>query len=237
VAKKRRRPASRRPGPSRPRPERVVERTEPSAPAPRSRFWVRTLSIAVVGVLGWVLFVRAPGPGTIPASVVAAASAAGCDALERPVLANPSRDHLTPGDPYTYPDPPAAAGPHDPSPLPADPHVYDVPVPETRAVHNLEHAYVVIWYQLTDAGGPSADVISRLAALARSEDRVIMAPYPTMPDGEGLALLAWNTRWRCPGTISPDQAVLIARSFIDAYRGTTNAPEAPRGLLGPMLTK
>lgn len=192
--------------------------------------------LVLAAAIAWLLFLRAPGPGQIPSSVVADATAAGCRPLERPVVADPSRDHLSPGDPFTYEDPPAAAGPHDPTPLPPDPHVYDRPVPETKAVHNLEHAYVLLWYRPTAEGGPSADVISRLAALARDEDRVIMAPYPTLPAGIGLAFLAWNTRWECPGTLDADRAAEITNAFIDAYRGTTNAPEAPRGLLGPLFT-
>jgi hypothetical protein len=190
-----------------------------------------------VGVLGWLLFVRTPGPGAIPTAVVSTANADGCEPLQRPVVANPSRVHLPAGDPHTYPDPPASEGPHDPRPLPPDPHVYDVPVPETRAVHNLEHAYVVIYYRFTDDGGPPAETISRLAELARSQSRVIMAPYPSLPTGSGLAFLAWNTRWLCPGSVPADDAVSIARAFIDAYRGTSNAPEAPHGLLGPLYFK
>lgn len=192
--------------------------------------------LVLAAAIAWLLFLRAPGPGQIPSTVVDDAAAAGCRPLERPVVADPSRDHLSPGDPFTYEDPPAAAGPHDPTPLPPDPHVYDRPVPETKAVHNLEHAYVLLWYRPTAEGGPTADVISRLAALARDEDRVIMAPYPRLPAGIGLALLAWNTRWECPGTLDADRAAEIASAFIDAYRGTTNAPEAPRGLLGPLFT-
>jgi hypothetical protein len=197
----------------------------------------RVVAILVVGALAWILFVRAPGPGTIPASALATASAAGCGDLQRPVVADPRRDHLAPGDIYTYPDPPAAEGPHDPVPLPPDPHVYDAPVSETRAVHNLEHSYVLIYYRPRAEGGPSADAVSALERLARDESRVIMAPYADLPGGRGLALLAWNTRWMCPGTIGADQAVTVATAFIDAYRGTTNAPEAPRGLLGPLFTK
>lgn len=185
--------------------------------------------------LGWVLFVRAPGPGTIPAAAADAAAAAGCDDLERPVLANPSRSHLGPGDAFEYTDRPPAAGPHDPTPLPADPHVYDEPVSETRAVHNLEHSYVLVWYRATADGGLSAETVGALEGVAREQDRVIMAPYPDLPEGRALALVAWNTRWMCPAGVSADQAVAIAEGFIDAYRGTTNAPEAPRGLLGRLL--
>jgi hypothetical protein len=110
--------------------------------------------------------------------------------------------------------------------------VHAAPVATTQAVHNLEHAYVLIWYRPTAEGGPSAETVAELEAVARDEDMVTMAPYPDLPEDRALAFVAWNTRWRCPATVSPDQAVTIAGSFIQAYRGTTNAPEAPRGLLG-----
>ena len=196
----------------------------------------RLAIVAVAGVLAYVLLIQASGPGTIASSVLATAEAAGCADLERPVLDEPSRDHLEPGAAHAYEDPPAAAGPHDPSPLDADPHVRTQPLDETRAVHNLEHAYVLIYYAGADEGGPSVETIDRLAEVAEDEDRVLMAPYPALPEGTGLALVAWNTRWRCPGTISAEDASAIATAFIDAYRGTTNAPEAPRGLLGPLIT-
>jgi Protein of unknown function (DUF3105) len=191
--------------------------------------------VVAAAALGWLLFVRATGPGEIPAAVREIASSAGCDDLERPVVAEPGRDHLDAGEPFAYDDPPASAGPHDPSPLPADPHVHTAPVPETRAVHNLEHAYVLIWYAPGD-GGLGTESVAALEGLARDEDLVLMAPYPDLPPGRGLALVAWNTRWLCPGTVDPGRATEIARAFIDAYRGTTNAPEAPRGLLGPLLS-
>jgi len=196
---------------------------------------VRIAAIAGVIALGWLLFYRTSSPGEISAEARAAARAAGCDELEQPVIANPSRTHLTPGETYDDPDPPAAAGPHDPSPLPPDPRVYTQPVPEARAVHNLEHAYVIVYYLPTAQGGPSAETIERLTTLANAEKRVIMAPYPTLPAERGLALLAWNTRWFCPASVTPEQAATIARGFIDAFRGTSVAPEAPRGLLGPLL--
>ena len=63
-----------------------------------------------------------------------------------------------------------------------------------------------------------------------------MAPYPDLPEGRDLALLAWNTRWTCPATTTADQAVAVAEGFIDAFPGTTVAPEAPRGLLGALTT-
>lgn len=234
TTRRKRRPSrSRRAGPSRPSAKLAAAR--PSASGGRRSLLVPGVVLALIGGLGYLLFVRARGPGEIPAEALRAADAAGCGALERPVEPDPSRVHLAPGETFDYEDPPAAAGPHDASPLPPDPHVYASPVPETRAVHNLEHAYVLVYYRPSSEGGLSTGAIDALERLAREQDRVIMAPYPNLPDGEALALLAWNIRWMCPADVTPAQAVAIATGFVDAFRGTSVAPEAPRGLLGPFL--
>jgi len=214
---------------------KTTKRRQAQPPPRRTSPWVRVVAVGAVIALGWLLFYRTTPPGEISAVARSAARAAGCANLEQPVIADPSRTHLAPGETYDYPDRPAVAGPHDPSPLPPDPHVYPDPVPETRAVHNLEHAYVIVYYLPTAQGGPSAEVVQRLSALANDEKRVIMAPYPTLTPERGLALLAWNTRWFCPASVTADQAVAIAGGFIDAYRATSVAPEAPHGLLGPWL--
>jgi Protein of unknown function (DUF3105) len=218
-------------------PPRARPRPAPPSTDRRRSLLVRGVILVGVAALTYLLLIRARGPGEIPADALRAAEAAGCDPLERPVEPDPARTHLTPGEAFDYPDPPAAAGPHDPSPLPPDPHVYEEPIPETRAVHNLEHAYVLVYYRLTEDGGLSAETIDALEAVARDEDRVIMAPYPKLTEEQGLALLAWNTRWMCPSTVTPDQAVAIATGFVDAFRGTSVAPEAPRGLLGPLFQR
>ena len=239
MAKKRkRRPSGSRP-PAGSRPKGSTTGRGRAAEPEARRPWgvVRFVAIAAVIAIGWLLFLRTPGPGEISAQARSAADDAGCGDLEQPVVPNPSQVHLAPGESFDYPDPPAAAGTHDASPLPPDPHVYRIPVPETQAVHNLEHAYVIVYYLPTAEDGLAQETIDRLAALARDESRVIMAPYPALPDDRALALLAWNTRWMCPATISADQAVTIATSFIDAFRGTSVAPEAPHGLLGPLFQK
>ena len=38
-------------------------------------------------------------------------------------------------------------------------------------------------------------------------------------------MTAWNKLWECPADVSPDDAATMANSFIQAYRGTSNAPE------------
>ncbi len=181
--------------------------------------------LGAVTFVAFLLLTRVGGPQPIPQAALAAASDAGCGEIQTPAASARGGLHLSPGESYTYSEHPATSGQHDPSPLPGDPHVYDSPVPETRAVHNLEHAYVLIYYR---ANGPDAlpqAVVDGLASLARAQDKVIMAPYPDLPNGTSLALAAWNKLWACPAAVTADQARTIASGFIQAYRGTSNAPE------------
>lgn len=181
------------------------------------------LSAAAVGVF---LFVRAQAPGAIPAEARAAAEAAGCTDVATPVSSAPGGQHLQPGESFTYDQRPATSGTHDPRSLPAEPKVNTSPVPETLAVHNLEHAYVIVYYRAEGPEALPAEVVDRLAGVVQGEDKVLMAPYPELPEGASLALAAWNKLQTCPSSISPEQADEVAAGFIEAYRGTSNAPEA-----------
>ncbi|HEV3474010.1 MAG TPA: DUF3105 domain-containing protein, partial [Actinomycetota bacterium] len=90
-------------------------------------------------------------------------------------------EHLGEGvSPPVYATRPAASGVHTDATLPADVHVYDQPVPEQTAIHNLEHAYVVIYYRADGAGALPAEVVDALSGLAESEFKVILAPYPAL---------------------------------------------------------
>jgi hypothetical protein len=185
--------------------------------------WIGALGAA--SLAAFLLLTRVGAPKPIPKAALAAASAAGCGDVQTPAASAPGGLHLAPGQSYTYSDHPATSGYHDPTPLPGDQHVYDSPVPETRAVHNLEHAYVVIYYRDQGADALPGDVVARLASLAKAQTKVIMAPYEQLPAGTSLAIAAWNKLWECPATVTADQARSIASGFIQAYRGTSNAPE------------
>jgi hypothetical protein len=124
---------------------------------------------------------------------------------------------------------PAASGPHNPTALPAEPKVYDRAVPEASAVHNLEHGYVLVYYQPEGEGALPDAVREELADLAESEDQVIMAPYPKLGGGQNLALVAWRhlqTASVPAGEAAPADAATLARYFIQTYRDGSLAPEA-----------
>src|SRR5438093_7898334 len=162
----------------------------PGVGAARRSRWIRVGVLVAALALGYVLFIPAKSPGPVAAAALHAGDAAGCGSVQTPAKQAPGGLHLRPGQSQPYDQHPATSGYHDPSPLPPDPHVYTGVIPETRAVHNLEHAYVLIYYRRDGPGALSPEVVARLATLARGEARVIMAPYPLLPDGTALALAA-----------------------------------------------
>jgi hypothetical protein len=156
--------------------------------------------------------------------------AAAFDASDpEPPLPNDGTSH-SPPYPYQNDDDglPAASGPHNPNTLPAEPKVYDGAVPEANGVHNLEHGYVLVYYQ---PDGPQAlpdAVREELAGLVEGQDQVIMAPYPKLEEGN-LALVAWRhlqTATVPDGESAPEDAAILTQYFIEKYRDGPQAPEA-----------
>jgi hypothetical protein len=208
-----------------------------SRPETRRRTFSPLLVIAAVSIVGYVLFFPAASPQVVPLAARNAAGAAGCTAVTSPIPQAQARGglHLQPGESYTYSRHPATSGYHDPSPLPPEPKIHAEPLVETRAVHNLEHAYVIVYYRVGGSDALPQDVVDSLASYVRSQSRMLMAPYPDLPKGAALALAAWNKLQTCPASVSAEDARTITSGFVTAFRGTSNAPEPPRGLVGRWL--
>jgi hypothetical protein len=183
---------------------------------------------AVVGLVSfgvlWYLQ-RAPGAGAIPAAAVATASAAGCTPVTQPLADAPGGQHLQPGQTTSYDQHPATSGVHAPTPLPTTPDVYTNPVDETQAVHFLEHAGVILYYRADGSDALPEATVARLAQVAHERPNTLLIPYPDLPEGQSLALAAWNRLQTCPSSVTPDQAAAIANAFVDAFVCTSNAPE------------
>jgi len=178
----------------------------------------------VVGVAGF-LILRTNASGDVSAEALAVGRAAGCGDVLTPAASAPGGQHLAAGQSGNYTESPASSGVHDSSPLPPEPAVYTQPIREEAAVHNLEHGYILVYYR---ADGPEAlpdDVVARLSDVAESQDKVLVAPYAGLGDGTSLAMVAWNKLWECPSTVSPSDGAVMASSFIQAYKSTSNAPE------------
>jgi hypothetical protein len=123
-----------------------------------------------------------------------------------------------------YPSSPPFAGSHHPMPLPASPQVVARDgAPEhvvERAVHNLEHGYVVVWY---DARATDAQVQAVGDAVREvGERKVLVVPWSRDElDGPPFTLSAWGHLQSC---MQPDAASV--RAFWDQHGGTNgDAPE------------
>ncbi|MCI0635358.1 MAG: DUF3105 domain-containing protein [Actinobacteria bacterium] len=195
------------------------------ARAERRRRLLWAVGIATVVGVGAYLILNVASPGEISAQAQEVAQTAGCGEVQTPVSDAPGGQHLASGESAGYTQRPATSGSHDPSPLPNDPPVHTEPIRDENAVHNLEHGYVILYYRADDPGALGDDVVARLASIAEQEDKVLVAPHANLNEGTSLAIAAWNKLWECPAGIGADDAATLANAFIEAYRGTSNAPE------------
>lgn len=180
--------------------------------------------IGAVLVPGWLHSRQRAATNKVGAvsTPTAAALAAGCTGIRN----DPSlgRKHET--SRITYTESPPASGPHNPNPLPLTPQFYPVDngvrLLVERAVHSLEHGFVIGWY---DRSLPAAQV-SALQSLAGRYNRFIAVPWTrgTFPNGQHFVLTAWQRTQRCT-TVSPT----VIQQFTSRYVDASSAPEAGAG--------
>jgi hypothetical protein len=153
-----------------------------------------------VGFFGLGIFDSTP-------DFASAAKSAGC--VVQDFKHDPGGTHLKPGDPAPkYDSDPPTHGQHDP--VPALWGIYDSPVDETKLVHNLEHAGLVVQY------GPKvpADQVAALrAAIDRSHDFTVLAPYPAL--GDKIAFAVWTHLAKCSS---------FSGDVLAHYQGYRNKP-------------
>ena len=130
----------------------------------------------------------------------ASASAAACDEIvTKPTDKN--QNHIPEGTAITYKDAPPAFGEHRPQPAAFGRPFYtagDRPEVATL-VHNLEHGYVIAWYDETAAKhGSEMDDLEAIAKKFQDDNqRFIAAPWTSedgdaFPDGKHIALTRWS---------------------------------------------
>jgi hypothetical protein len=184
------------------------------------------LALLLLAIAVFVLLTRAGAPGEVGEVALRAAREAGCGDIQTPEQNAPGSLHAAPGETVTSTQLPPTSGRHYGNQvLPPTNRVYDSPVDEIAAIHNLEHGYVVLYYRSKGKEALGSDVVDRLATFARNQEKVILAPSTSLRPQTALALTAWNKLWECPGDVTPEQAATMASGFVEAYRETSNAPE------------
>ncbi|EIV93968.1 DUF3105 domain-containing protein [Frankia sp. QA3] len=155
----------------------------------------------------------------------AAAAAAGCTGT----VNDASQGSAHVGTTVNYKASPPSSGSHNPDPLPDGIPFYNPAsgISVERAVHSLEHGFVVGWY---DKSLPAAQVEKLRSLAANAGPRFIGVPWTrsAFPDGKHFVLTAWDRTQRCT-TVSED----VITDFVDKYANpdpagaTWDSPTAP----------
>jgi len=137
-------------------------------------------------------------------------------------------NHVPEGtDPGPYNTRPPASGAHYGRPMSAGFYDEDAraqyPYPEGYLVHNLEHGYVVLWYDCAQVAASSCDGLKEmLREVVRASGRykVIAYPYPGMD--VPVVATSWGRQWRLPEPKAED-----LKAFVAANRNRAPEPNAP----------
>ena len=173
------------------------------------------------------------------AAPTAAEKAAGCLGVHNDPV-SPAAQHVTTPIDYSKekygdtkggtPAIPPSGGRHNPITLSDQTRFYPLSQkarPE-RAVHELEHGYIVIWY---DSKLP-ADQVTHLQQLAGqgnlSHLLVVGWWQGDLPLGKHVVLTSWGRTERC-GTVSDS----VVNAFYKAHLNSPLAPEVGSGMSGP----
>jgi len=202
------------------RPRRPQPKRRPPARRRRRRSnasrWV-VVGIVIVAIIA-AFVARSVVNGKRSSAFSKVAASADCGKIK--TYANLDRTHTTGS--VKYSTSPPVGGAHNPNPLPGG--VYDQPFstdPNAKtptmysAVHSLEHGYVIVWYSSL-----SPDQKDALTKALTGQPKVIVVPYPNMPDNHKMALTAWGALDYCG-----KPSVAAARAFVNLYRNAKSAPE------------
>lgn len=144
--------------------------------------------------------------GTSVSKIGATAEAAQCDDIITR-RTDHKQTHVPDPTPITYADAPPAFGAHRPQAAPFERNYYtSADRPEVaELVHNLEHGYVIAWYD--DTLAQDKDQLDQLKAIADkfkdANTRFIVAPWTgddgkAFPEGKHLALTRWSADAKDP---------------------------------------
>jgi hypothetical protein len=146
---------------------------------------------------------------------------------------------LTPPKLSTYPSVPPASGPHNPQPLPSG--IYSSPPPIDQAIHSLEHAATIIWYD-PSATGDQLDELKTFYRNYRTSPqgsaqsvKIIIAPYDypdqgsagRLPAGTQMALDAWHHVQTCAQVSLPVAFDFTSQYVLPPFEGQTYKGDAP----------
>lgn len=206
---------------------REQERKQAEQKAASRRTNLITLGIAAV-VIAIVVFAISSERETTEAPVGVPAAEADCDTVEE--VEALEGQHIREGSPHEeYNSDPPTSGPH--YEIPADPAFYSSPIEPERAIHNLEHGQIVIWYS------PDLDAEQKewVEEIVNDEPAATVAtPYDGLDEGTAVALSAWlapeDEEGEGTGVLQSCAQVSqeAVNEFRKEYQGRSPEPLTPR---------
>ncbi|KLL12054.1 MULTISPECIES: DUF3105 domain-containing protein [Protofrankia] len=186
----------------------------------RRRSWLLygSASVVLLAVLAGIIYAVRDNQSkdeTRKVGYVAAASGAAATAGCTGVVNDASRGntHVAANETVNYDVAPPSSGNHDADPLP-DAYRFYERIPKLRierAVHNLEHGFVIGWY---DPKLPDDQVTALRAAAENAGERFIALPWERgdFPEDKHFVLTAWDRTQRC-ATVSES----VIKEFVSTY--------------------
>jgi hypothetical protein len=199
------------------RQEKVAEFQRKQRIARRNRRFGIAAAIAVpviiVGLVAWAVVPGWVTPKVDPASI----QIEGLTSFGDSIPATHTQDAVD----YqaTYGMNPPAGGAHNQAWLNCG--IYDQPVPNENAVHDLEHGAVWITYNADEVSG---DDLQKLRDSV-PDNFITMSPYPDLP--APVVASAWNAQVELDGVDDPR-----LQQFIDKFWRAATAPEAGAACTG-----
>jgi hypothetical protein len=139
-----------------------------------------------------------------------------------------SRNHITIGTPPpTYNSDPPAGGDHYPETMPTkfykESDLASLPqYPVGYLVHNLEHGYVIFWYNCQVYQGTCDDLMQKIQQVMSQFGGVKVVAFPWHTINVPLALTSWGRLLRLS---TPDQTLMT--QFVQTYRFQAPEPNSP----------
>lgn len=143
-------------------------------------------------------------------------------------LPQQARTHISVGDPHEpYNSDPPTSGPHA---SPVDAGFYESAPPDENLVHNLEHGYIILWYNCSaldeaKCQGLTAQIQAvleraRPAVITTGAKKLIAVPRPSLDTA--IALTSWGRLYKLAAF---DEAQIL--QFIYDNRGQAPEGSAP----------
>ena len=209
---------------------KLIEEQRKKARSKERRGTVLTIvisSLIGIGLIASAVYFgqKEKGPNVPLAEIGVTKEAAACDPVKDEPIPKEATDdavkHVT--TTVNYDPAPPSSGAHNPSPLPVGSKKFysreENPPPE-RAVHNLEHGYVVVWYD-QKATDEQVALLERAGRAARG--KLLFMPWTRQdfPGDKHVVMTSWAVKQSC-GEVSG----AAIEEFFDNHAGPkSKAPE------------